>query len=128
MVKICTEPYDKPNEAFDSWDFDLSDFQKYAIHAIQENKHVLITAHTASGKTLPAEHAINHFIKKGSLNTPGLVSSYFLILYSFCRFFLEFFRVPDAQIGYLVLQLTLGQLISIVFFFLRIKVDNFNYS
>ena len=63
---------------------------------------------------------LNHFIKKGSLNTPGLVSSYFLILYSFCRFFLEFFRVPDAQIGYLVLQLTLGQLISIVFFFLGI--------
>ena len=68
MVKICNTPY--PTESpyhplFKCYPFELSDFQKYAIHAIQENKHVLITAHTASGKTLPAEHAINHFIKKG---------------------------------------------------------------
>ena len=51
---------------------------------------------------------------------PGLISSIFLIFYSFFRFILEFFREPDSQIGYLAYQLTLGQLISIVFFFLGI--------
>lgn len=45
--------------------FILSPFQKKAVEGIQDNKHVLITAHTGSGKTLPAEHAINFFTKKG---------------------------------------------------------------
>jgi len=43
----------------------LSDFQKEAIEAIQNGYHVLITAHTGSGKTLPAERAIDHFTSQG---------------------------------------------------------------
>ena len=43
----------------------LSDFQKDAIEAIQNGYHVLITAHTGSGKTLPAEKAIDHFTSQG---------------------------------------------------------------
>jgi superfamily II RNA helicase len=38
--------------------FELSDFQKWAIDAFETGKNVLITAHTGSGKTYPAEHAI----------------------------------------------------------------------
>ena len=45
--------------------YPLSDFQKYAIEAIVEGQHVLVTAHTGSGKTLPAEFAIQHFTKLG---------------------------------------------------------------
>ena len=45
--------------------FTLSEFQLNAIEAIEKGNHVLITAHTGSGKTLPAEHAINYFISKG---------------------------------------------------------------
>jgi ATP-dependent RNA helicase HelY len=41
----------------------LSDFQKWAVKAITEGDNVLITAHTGSGKTLPAEFAINYFHK-----------------------------------------------------------------
>ena len=63
---------------------------------------------------------LNHFSKKDGFNNPGLISSMFLIFYSFFRFILEFFRVPDSQIGYLAYQLTLGQFICIVFFFLGI--------
>ena len=45
--------------------FELSLFQKDAIRGIEEGKHILITAHTGSGKTLPAEYAIRKFHKEG---------------------------------------------------------------
>ena len=45
--------------------FELSDFQKHAIRGILDGNHVLITAHTGSGKTLPAEFAIQHFTNLG---------------------------------------------------------------
>ena len=65
---------------------------------------------------------LNYFAKKDSFKNPGLISSMFLILYSFFRFILEFFREPDSQIGYLIYQLTIGQFISIVFFSLGISL------
>ena len=65
---------------------------------------------------------LNHLAKKDNFKNPGLISSMFLIFYSFFRFTLEFFRAPDPQIGYLAYQLTLGQFISIVFFFLGISL------
>tara|TARA_B100000780_G_scaffold87797_1_gene60418 strand:+ start:76 stop:849 length:774 start_codon:yes stop_codon:yes gene_type:complete len=55
------------------------------------------------------------FFRKNYLQSPGKISALFLIFYSLFRFFIEFFRSPDPQIGYLVLNLTLGQLISIFF-------------
>jgi len=45
--------------------FTLSPFQTQAIRGINEEKHVFITAHTGSGKTLPAEYAIEYFTNKG---------------------------------------------------------------
>jgi superfamily II RNA helicase len=71
MVKICdTTIYSDENEAkytdyFETFGFHLSPFQKYAIEGIVEGHHVLVTAHTGSGKTLPAEFAIQHFVKGG---------------------------------------------------------------
>ena len=56
-----------------------------------------------------------YFTNKNYLNKPGLISGLFLIFYSIFRFFIEFFRVPDEQIGYLILSLTMGQIISLVF-------------
>jgi len=55
------------------------------------------------------------FIKKNYLLKPGLISSLFLIFYSLFRFFVEFFRVPDEQIGFIFLNLTMGQIISLIF-------------
>lgn len=44
----------------------------------------------------------------------GCVSAIFLMGYACCRFFIEFFREPDAQLGYLAFNwLTMGQLLSI---------------
>lgn len=66
MVKICSnEHYPSPSphdEHFSKYPFPLSDFQKYAIEAILTGNHTLVTAHTGSGKTLPAEFAIDYFV------------------------------------------------------------------
>ena len=56
-----------------------------------------------------------YFIDRNYLKKPGLISGLFLIFYSLFRFLIEFFRVPDEQIGYLILNLTMGQIISLVF-------------
>jgi phosphatidylglycerol:prolipoprotein diacylglycerol transferase len=58
---------------------------------------------------------LGYFFKKNYLQSPGKISALFLIFYSLFRFLTEFFRSPDPQIGYLILNLTLGQLISILF-------------
>ncbi len=58
---------------------------------------------------------LGYFFKKNYLKKPGQISGLFLIFYSLFRFFVEFFRLPDSQVGYLILNLTLGQLISIIF-------------
>jgi phosphatidylglycerol---prolipoprotein diacylglyceryl transferase len=55
-----------------------------------------------------------HFAKKDFLKKPGLISSIFLIFYSLFRFLVEFYRNPDPQIGYIALNLTIGQIISII--------------
>ena len=69
MVVLCTSTYtnDDPNVTghFETFPFPLSDFQKYAIQSIVEGNHILVTAHTGSGKTLPAEFAIEHFVAQG---------------------------------------------------------------
>ena len=68
MVKLCDTPYPEHSQwdaHFGNYPYPLSDFQKYAIEGIVEGHHVLVTAHTGSGKTLPAEFAIEHFVKQG---------------------------------------------------------------
>ena len=56
-----------------------------------------------------------YFRKKNYLKKPGLISALFLIFYSIFRFFIEFLRVPDEQLGYLAFNLTMGQIISVIF-------------
>jgi len=50
---------------YNQYPFPLSTFQKYAIEGIIKGEHVLITAPTGSGKTLPADFAITHFTSLG---------------------------------------------------------------
>ena len=55
-----------------------------------------------------------NFKNKNFLSKPGLISSLFLIFYSIFRFSIEFLRVPDAQLGYLLFNLTMGQILSLI--------------
>ena len=69
-----------------------------------------------------------YFINRNYLKEPGLISGLFLIFYSLFRFFVEFFRTPDEQIGYLILNLTMGQIISLVFAFIGITIFYLKYE
>jgi superfamily II RNA helicase len=71
MVKVCSlTNYPKENEAnnkeyFDKFSYPLHIFQKWAIEGIVNGHHILVTAPTGSGKSLPAEFAIDFFHSKG---------------------------------------------------------------
>jgi len=69
MVKLCNTAYQQQdevyNEHFDSFGFELSDFQKYSIENIVQGNHSLVCVPTGSGKTLPAEFAIKYFTNLG---------------------------------------------------------------
>ena len=66
MVYLCENTYNNTeyDNYFSNYSFPLSVFQKYAIEGIIKGNHVLVTAHTGSGKTLPAEFAIDYFTKQ----------------------------------------------------------------
>ena len=49
------------------------------------------------------------FLRKKSFPN-GMMVAFFLFFYGSFRFFLEFFREPDMQIGFILGQLTMGQL------------------
>ena len=55
---------------------------------------------------------LNYLYKRLSPQT-GLISALFLILYSIFRFVIEFSREPDAQLGFVMVGFTMGQLISV---------------
>ena len=58
---------------------------------------------------------LNYFFEKFLYKTPGLISAIFLIFYSTFRFFIEYTREPDIQIGYILYNLSLGQMLSLLF-------------
>ncbi len=56
-----------------------------------------------------------YFWNKDYLKNPGKLSALFLIFYSVFRFITEFYRLPDIHLGYLFLNLTMGQFLSLIF-------------
>ena len=85
------------NNKFNEYSFELSNFQKNAIDAYLRGDNVFIAAPTGSGKTLPAEYAINHAVKNGKkaiYTTPIKTLSN--------QKFKEFTeKFPDADVGIL---------------------------
>jgi superfamily II RNA helicase len=69
MVKICTSNthnfVEEECEQFKKFPYELDTFQKYAISGLMNDKNVLITAHTGSGKSNPFEFSVDYFTSKG---------------------------------------------------------------
>ena len=64
------------------------------------------------------------------IRIPGGIFSLYLIGYGVIRFFLEFFRQPDQQLGFIVGYLTMGQILCLIMamggLILLIKQHKFN--
>ncbi len=65
---------------------------------------------------------ILNFIFKKYVYIKGRISSLFLIFYSTFRFFIEFTREPDAQIGYLFFNMSMGQILCLIFFSIGLTI------
>lgn len=52
-------------------------------------------------------------IASKGLKKRGLISGYFLLIYSLSRILIEFFREPDHHIGYIIPNVTMGIILSI---------------
>ena len=57
-----------------------------------------------------------YFSRSLSAKNPGFISGIFLIFYSTFRFLIEFLRIPDEQLGYVLFSLSMGQILCLVFF------------
>jgi phosphatidylglycerol:prolipoprotein diacylglycerol transferase len=55
-------------------------------------------------------------MRAGALKRPGLIIGCFAVVYAIARSICEFFREPDAQLGFLWGGVTMGQLLSIPLF------------
>ena len=68
-MRVCPPVFESSTEdiekEFAIYPFELDHFQKYSMEAIYNGHNSLVTAHTGSGKTLPAEYAIHHFCSNG---------------------------------------------------------------
>jgi len=70
MVFICNTTYPANNESqynsyYSQFSHELHDFQKWSIEALTNQKHVLVTAPTGTGKSVVAEFAIRYFHSLG---------------------------------------------------------------
>lgn len=67
---------------------------------------------------------------KGKKLPSGFLFWLFVVMYSVLRFFIEFFRMPDEQLGFIVFGLTMGQILNIamlaagIFFLVKIKINS----
>ena len=102
---INSELYGRTTDVFWSVEFSLIDNTKRHPSQLYE----------AFFEGLILFFILRYFFMKGYLKKPRKISGLFLVFYSLFRFFIEFFRSPDPQIGYLFLSLTMGQLISVIF-------------
>ena len=68
-----------------------------------------------------------NFFHRKLIKKNGLISSLFIIYYSFFRFFVEFTREPDAHIGLLIFSMSMGQIISVIFFIIGTFLFYKNY-
>ncbi|OGQ35575.1 MAG: prolipoprotein diacylglyceryl transferase [Deltaproteobacteria bacterium RIFCSPHIGHO2_12_FULL_43_9] len=67
------------------------------------------------------------WLAKTKVKHTGIISALFLICYGIIRFFIEFFRLPDVQLGFIIGQFSMGQILcfamiiagGIIFYYAR---------
>ncbi len=62
------------------------------------------------------------FVKNSKKYTAGIISAYFLILYSIFRFLIEFLREPDSHLGLFLNYFSMGQILCIPILFAGILI------
>ena len=65
---------------------------------------------------------LNILVRLDLLKKRGFISCTFLILYSIFRFIAEFFREPDPQLGLLMFNLSMGQILSFFLFLTGVAI------
>jgi superfamily II RNA helicase len=64
MLKVKTGPAVPPENPSLTFPYQTDDFQNHSFNAIESGDHVLVTAHTGSGKTTVAEYAVAYGLLK----------------------------------------------------------------
>jgi phosphatidylglycerol:prolipoprotein diacylglycerol transferase len=67
---------------------------------------------------------ILYFVQKKLNPKPGVLFSWYLIIYSFFRFFIEFYRMPDSKLGLIAGPFSMGQVLCIVYFVLGLILNS----
>ena len=124
MVKLCNTAYQQQdevyNEHFDSFGFELSDFQKYSIENIVQGNHSLACVPTGSGKTLPAEFAIKYFTNLGK----KVIYCSPIEALSNQKFYDFQQKYPELQIGLFTADIKVNPIDSkLCFLFENVRVD-----
>ena len=65
-ITIKTGECKKSPPEYVKFSYDLDDFQKHSCNSIADGNHILVTAHTGSGKTTVAEYACGYAIANNS--------------------------------------------------------------
>ena len=96
-MEILSGPYtgDPNYPAFAKFPFELDTFQKHAVCSIDEDRNVLVTAFTGSGKTLVAEYATMRSLERGKriIYTSPIKSLSNQKFYEFKQ------KFPEASVG-----------------------------
>lgn len=62
------------------------------------------------------------WIVKDRVERPGVLTSIFIMLYGAFRFFVEFFREPDPQLGFILGPFSMGQVLSALMVFAGLAI------
>jgi phosphatidylglycerol---prolipoprotein diacylglyceryl transferase len=65
---------------------------------------------------------VDGFVRARGYDRPGLITGLFLVGYAVIRFSLEFARAPDAQLGFVLGVLSMGQLLSMIMFLVGVTL------
>ena len=67
-------------------------------------------------------------LRRKNKSFDGQIFYEYLLYAGLSRFFIEFYRVPDEQLGYIFFNLSMGQVISLIFILLGVILFYFKYE